>query len=233
MRRVNPRYFSILCVAALLGGCGNDDPQTFRIDFRQSSQGWIPGFADYPVGQDDFYELESDYRALPAPLDTAQNGHFLSGNNHSDDLWMFIKGPMDGLDPNHTYSVRFEVEIATEVPNGCVGVGGSPGEGVTVKAGASSIEPQSIDTGGQWQMNVDKGNQTVGGTEALVVGDVANSVPCGEPPRWELKQLSSGTQSLVVTADQRGRVWLFAGTDSGFEATTSVYYTWLVATFEP
>jgi hypothetical protein len=30
--------------------------------------------------------------------------------------------------------VSFDVEIATNVPSGCGGVGGAPGEGVTVKA---------------------------------------------------------------------------------------------------
>lgn len=28
-------------------------------------------------------------------------------------------------------------------------------------------------------MNVDKGNQAIGGANAVVVGDIANSVPCG------------------------------------------------------
>ena len=42
----------------------------------------------------------------------------------------------------------------------------------------------------------------------------------------------SGLESLQVQTDGSGSVWLFVGTDSGFEATTSVYYTWVVATFE-
>ncbi len=234
MKCAKRHYLGVLWVTALiLSACRSDDPQTIRIDFRQGSQGWTAGFADYPLGQDEFYELEADYRPLEEPLDASQSGHYLSGNNHSDDLWMYVKGPVSGLDANHTYSVRFEVEIATRVPNGCFGVGGSPGEGVTLKAGASDVEPESVTTGSDWRMNVDKGNQANGGENALVVGDMANSVPCGEPPQWELKQLSSGAESIRVTADGDGRVWLFAGTDSGFEATTSVYYTWLIATFEP
>ena len=68
---------------------------------------------------------------------------------------------------------------------------------------------------------------------AVVLGDVASSIPCGETPQWELKQLSSGLDAVAVTTDSRGSTWLFVGTDSGFEATTSVYHTWVVATFEP
>ena len=146
---------------------------------------------------------------------------------------MYYKGRVAGLDANRRYSVRFEVEIATRVPNGCFGVGGAPGEGVTVKAGASDVEPESVVEGFDWRMNVDKGNQTNGGENALAIGDVANSIPCGETPQWELKQLSSEMESISVTTDGSGNVWLFVGTDSGFEATTSVYHTWIIATSEP
>jgi len=235
LRQGNRGIFSAFLLAffAILAGCGNEDPQTIRLDFTQGTQGWVGGFADYPVGQDAFYELEVDYRLLPAPLNTSQNAQYISGNNHSDDLWMYYKGRVAGLDGNRRYAVRFEVEIATNIPNGCTGVGGAPGEGVSVKVGASTIEPEAVVVGGDWRMNVDKGQQTNGGKNALVVGDVANSVHCGEPPRWELKQLSSGSDSLEVETDGSGSVWLFVGTDSGFEATTSVYYTWVVATFTP
>ena len=218
---------------ALATGCSDDDPETIRIDFSQGTQGWVAGFADYPAGEEDFFELEADYRALPAPLDTSQNAHYISGNNHSDDLWMYYKGQVLVPLTDTRYRVRFDVEIATMVPNGCFGVGGSPGEGVTMKAGASEIEPKSMLAGADLRMNVDKGNQTQGGEDAVVIGDVANSVPCGEPPRWELKRLSSEGDAIEVESDGAGRVWLFVGSDSGFEATTSLYYTWVVATFEP
>jgi len=36
-----------------------------------------------------------------------------------------------------------------------------------------------------------------------------------------------------IRADDRGAVWLLVGTDSGFEATTSLYYTRVIATFAP
>ena len=45
---------------------------------------------------------------------------------------MYYKGQVAGLDGNRRYSVRFDVEIATNVPNGCFGVGGAPGEAVTL-----------------------------------------------------------------------------------------------------
>lgn len=222
-----------LASGAMLTACSNDEPMTVAIDFRQSDRGWVGDFADYPVGQDTFYELVTDYRALPEPLTASGSGLFISGLNHSDDLWMYYKGQIAGLLPDTRYRVEFHVEIATSVPNGCVGVGGAPGEGVTVKAGASEVEPNRVDEGGFWRMNVDKGQQTNGGEDAVAIGDVANSIPCNETPRWELKQLSSGSEAVEVTSDRAGAVWLFVGTDSGFESTTSIYYTTLTATFRP
>lgn len=69
-------------------GCSGDEPQTFRIDFAGGSQGWVAAFADYPAGEEDSYELEAEWRALPASPDASRNAQYISGNNHSDDLWM-------------------------------------------------------------------------------------------------------------------------------------------------
>ena len=226
-------FLLLLTASALVTACSNDEAITVALDFRQTDRGWVGDFADYPVGEDEFYELVADYRALPEPLSGSGSGLFISGNNHSDDLWMYYKGQIAGLSPDTSYRVQFGVEFATAVPNGCFGVGGAPGEGVTVKAGVSAVEPDRMAEGGFWLMTVDKGIQTNSGEDALAIGDVANSILCGETPQWELKQLSSDAESIEVTSDSSGAVWLFVGTDSGFESITSVYYTWVRATFEP
>ena len=41
---------------------------------------------------------------------------------------------------------------------------------------------------------------------------------------------SSRKEARHPSPDGSGSAWLFAGTDSGFEATTNVYFTWIVAT---
>ena len=226
------RYLPV--VLALAGvACSDEEAMTVLLDFRQTDRGWVGDFADYPVGEDEFYQLVADYRALPEPLSGSGSGLFISGVNRSDDLWMYYKGQIAGLSPETRYRVRFGVEIATAVPNGCFGVGGAPGESVTVKAGASTVEPNRREVAGFWRMNIDKGQQSNSGENALAIGDVANSIPCEETPAWELKQLSSDTEAIEVTSDGTGAVWLFVGTDSGFESLTKVYYTWVRATFEP
>ena len=220
-------------IALSLSCSGPSDQLGFDYRFATGPQGWVAGFADYPADNEAIFFLEADYRPLPAPLDSSLSALYIAGTNRSDDLWMYFKA-QNLLPPNTSYRVTFRVEIATTVPSGCIGVGGAPGEGVTVKAGVSLQEPDRfVDSLGHWRMNVKKGQQTNGGDDALAIGDLANSQPCGgEPPRWELKTLSSGGDSLSFTTDGSGVVWLFMGTDSGFESRSAVYYTRFVALFE-
>jgi hypothetical protein len=136
------------------------------------------------------------------------------------------------LPPDTNYRVSFSVEIATNAPSGCFGVGGAPGEGVTVKAGVSLVEPErQLDAMGWWRLNIDKGQQTNGGEDVVVIGDLANSRSCEEGFEWELKRL--GGPPMMLTTDSTGRAWLSVGTDSGFESRSAVYYTRFVALFEP
>ena len=226
----------VVLLSAALGCKANPTEPTegmVSFDFASGPAGWTAGFADYPPAHEEIYFLESDYRALPEPLDTSRRALYISGVNRSDDLFMFYKRQIEGLVPLGDYRVSFDIEIATNVPNGCFGVGGAPGESVWVKAGASREEPVAVDEGGQLRMSIDKGNQSNGGENAIVMGIIANSVPCGEPERWELKSFPNGGESIAVTADQDGRVWLLVGTDSGFESLTALYYTRVTAAFEP
>ena len=213
-------------------GCSDTGSLGFDYDFARGPSGWVEGFADYPSGQDELFMLEADYRALAPPLDTSRSALYIAGTNRSDDLWMYYKTEV-ALPADTTYRVRFDVQIATNVPSGCLGVGGAPGEGVTVKAGVSLVEPdRELDAAGWWRMNVDKGQQTQGGEDAVVIGDLANSRSCEQGFEWELKRLASG-QSLMITTDSTGRAWLFVGTDSGFESRSAVYYTRFRAFFDP
>ena len=222
----------------LLAGCsgnpnGPSEAMTFGFDFDRGQMGFVAGFADYPPADEAIYRLTSDYRALPATLDASRNALFISGINRSDDLFMYFKGQVNGLGANTRYRASFAVEFATNVPSGCSGVGGAPGESVWVKAGATTVEPVAFDDGGQLRMNIDKGNQANGGANAVVLGNVANSRLCQQLPQWELKSVNSSGAMVEVTSDRNGRVWLLFGTDSGFESLTALYYTHVSVTFLP
>jgi len=197
---------------------------TVRLGFDAGTAGFVAGFADYPPADADIYSLTSGHRALPPPLDS-QSGLFISGVNRSDDLFMFFKGSVGGLIPGARYAVTASVEIATDVPAGCFGVGGAPGESVWIKVGASDIEPLTVLEDAWLRMNIDVGRQSTGGESAQVAGNVANSRSCEEPRQWERKSFPAVSLPAPVTASPAGRVWLLFGVDSGFESLTQMYFT--------
>ena len=233
----SPLTLTALLAVVVHVSCSSDPDSVafqFSFDFASAGQaGFIAGFADYPPGDAPIYELASGYQPLPAPLTDRGRALFIGGTNRSDDLFMYWTRQI-ALQPETRYRVRFQVELATNAPMGCVGVGGSPGEGVTVKVGASVVEPVPVLEGDILRMNIDKGNQTTSGADAIAVGDVANSQNCAEEaPRYELKTLSSDGQTFEVMTDSTGVSWILMGTDSGFEARSEIYYTRFVANFTP
>ena len=219
------KAFSILVLAIFLA-CGNDDEQqddnrmTYSYEFSADTEGWIGDFADYPAGEEENYGLEFGHSPLPAPLDNTQGSLKLSGRNHSDDLFMFVMKQITGLTPDHEYQLNFEVEFATDVADGQFGIGGSPGESVYVKAGASGIEPEKEeDELGWYRLNIDKGNQSTDGENMIVIGNYANGT---DENVYTLKTLSTSTP-MRVTSSSAGSIWLLFGTDSGFEGETTIY----------
>jgi hypothetical protein len=205
-------------------------PPKVSYDFRQGALGWEAGFSDYPPGEEQSYQLESGIRDLPAGVEPKGTGYYIVGNNHSDDLYMFLKrklGPAQGVQPNMTYRLKFKIVFASNTPSGCLGIGGAPGESVTLKAGGSDIEPKPVVKDGTYRMNVDKGEQASGGPAGDVVGDIANGTPCdqpsgSEPPYVTLTKEHTG--QVPIKSDASDDLWLLVGTDSGFEGPTALYY---------
>ncbi len=210
----------------MLLACGLDDDQPantqvkFTYNFTTNTEGWTGDFADYPEGEEETYELEFSHSFLPAPLDNTQGSLRLSGTNHSDDLFMFVKREVTGLLPNREYLFNIEVEFATDVAEGMAGIGGSPGESVYIKAGATPTEPEKQqDEEGWYRLDIDKGNQSQGGEDMIVVGDFANGT---DQNVYTLKTVSNSAPFHATTSNQ-GTLWLLFGTDSGFEGRTTLY----------
>lgn len=218
----------VALVAALcLGGAGVARAQdageaAFDYTFQRDAEGWTVGFADLPVDHDQStFDLLSGYRALPEGLDGG--GIYVQGHNRSDDLCMFLKRQVGGLRPNTRYEVTVSLDLATDVPPGRVGIGGSPGESVFVKAGASAVEPITIeDSNGYLRMNIDKGNQSRGGADMMVLGHVAHPDAAGGT--YRIKTLGNEGRAFSAETDAEGQLWLIVGTDSGFEGLSTFYY---------
>src|SRR6266511_1318284 len=85
-----------------------------KFDFRHSCAGWEAGFADFYADQEAFYELTwecANARTNP------NRGFFISGSNHSDDLFMFIKHPIHHLKPSTTYRIDAWVQFWSKAPS--------------------------------------------------------------------------------------------------------------------
>ena len=228
-----------LAATGLLSLPGCDDARDIAADaahaefsyaFERDAEGWTVAFADLPVDYDpSIYELQSGYRPLPDGL--PGSGIFVQGHNRSDDLFMFLYRQVGGLVPQAAYAVSVSLDLATNVPTGAFGIGGSPGAGVFVKAGASTVEPDTfVAADRHLRMNLDKGNQSRGGQAMAVLGNVAH--PQVRNREYRVKTLDGPDLPVTVQADDDGRLWLVVGTDSGFEGLTALYYARIAFTLD-
>ncbi len=125
--------------------------------------------------------------------------------------------------------------LASDVPPGMSGVGGSPGESVYVKVGATTIEPlvEEDPTDGWLRINIDKGNQAQEGEDMINIGDMANpNLTPASAGSYELMEQTSSGREFEVTADEDGVLWFIVGTDSGFEGLTALYYDTITVVLE-
>lgn len=229
--------FALTCLAQ-----GTPPPVSVSFDFRNGAQGWQAGFADYPPTTDKngFYELLAGLRALPPELGVNGTGFYIQGSNHSDDLFMFMKRRLnsaDGIVAGQTYQISFTLVFASSAQSGCVGVGGSPGDNVGLKAGASPAEPIALFDSSplfSWlRMNVGKGDPNQGYMAASTTGSIANGIPCGSAPNSYVSIQRTHQHPFLVNANSRGELWLLIGTDSGFEGFTALYYQRIDVTLTP
>lgn len=216
--------------AAGLAGAGGGGVIHVVSDFTRDLEGWQCGFSDYPQGQDTFYELRCQQATLPPEMG-AGGAVLMGGNNHSDDLFMYLARQITGLAPSTKYQLDVKVEIGTNAPADCGGIGGAPGPSVYFKIGASPLKPMSaLDSQGFLRLNLDKGNQSVGGADLKLVGDLSNTLHCPDAS-YQAKTLSLASFSVQSSAD--GSVWVVVGTDSGFEGITVLYYDRITITLSP
>ena len=204
----------------LLTGCdielGTLPAQSY--DFNQGAQFWQAGFADYPSDNADIYQLESGIRNVPPGF--RGKGFYLAGMNRSDDLFMYIKKQITGLEPSTRYQLSVAVSFLTDAGADCVGIGGAPGEAVYLKFGYAASEPQQAG----YYLNVDKGNQSQDGTNGRVIGNIASPMIGCDGQNFASKTVNGNSTPLQFTSNTNGTIWVFIGTDSGFEGLTRLYY---------
>ncbi|MFA6302046.1 MAG: hypothetical protein WC627_02810 [Legionella sp.] len=225
---------------ALSTSFAHQDIKTYKFNF-DTKDSFTVAYADYPKGQEAFYELKSEaFATLPREITTSTKGLKISGNNHSDDLFMFAYKKITGLKPNTQYQVSFSVEFASNGPVGSSGIGGSPGDAVYVKIGAVTEKPKRyLDEEQMYRIGLDKGNQASDGADMILIGNLAVDI-ADNATDYRLKtlpyqpdaQMQDKLEHYTVTSNAQGEVWLVFGTDSGYEGLTKVYYTNLTVGFK-
>jgi hypothetical protein len=144
---------------------------------------------------------------------------------------MFWKRKAVGLLPNTVYEATFDLELASAAAAGMIGIGGAPGESVFLKAGASTADPRVVtDKSGWLRMNIDKGNQSQPGASASLLGNAAKP---DAGANYAIIRRDNRSSRLRATTAPDGSLWLFFGSDSGFEGTSGFYYTKFTAVLEP
>lgn len=227
------RMLSLAVATILLTACKVEigpggKTELFNYEFAQGAQSWQAGFSDYPSDNAAVYELDSGIKTLPAGF--SGSGYLLSGHNRSDDLFMFLKRKVYGLSPSTQYTATVKVSLLSNAGEGCIGAGGAPGEAVYLKVGYADKEPKQEG----YYLNVPKGNQSQDGTQAKVLGNVAIAGANCAGTVYKAKTLSStAEQSLTLTTASDGSVWIFVGTDSGYEGKTQLYYQQIELRFTP
>lgn len=207
-----------LAVACLSSVAFAGDAHRWPFNFAQSDHGFEPGFSDFTVGWD--MSEEADWRPRPENLG-AGPALYISGNNRSDNLFMFWKKKVGGLQPGEVYQLTFEVEFASPYPVGPAGVGVNK----YLKVGATTVEPTRQDIEGYWWMNIDKGIQYHGGSDMINLGWIAKPIDGRLDNFHVLLTLSSHGREFVATADSQGDLWLIFGTESAWEVPSHLYYT--------
>ncbi|WP_419876125.1 copper amine oxidase N-terminal domain-containing protein [Candidatus Pristimantibacillus sp. PTI5] len=196
---------------------------SYHYTFDQGDEGWKGAFADLPVDYNAYiYDLKFARELLPTAKNKTNYGLKLSGVNRSDDLFMFVTKKIEGLEPHTMYQASLSFQLYTDQAGGMMGVGGAPGEAVSIKAGFVSKEPRTLqsDTEGHmyYRMNIDKGNQKVEGDDMKIVGNMVQ-------PNSSLKgfQPVAMQYSTTLQSNEQGEIYVIVGSDSGYEGLTTFY----------
>lgn len=228
----------LINLLVVLGSCEKDDlesgDRTIEYLWESGTEGWNLGYADYPANltlEDslNLFAMSFGHKTLPNEITPAQKGLFIAGANRSDDLFMYLYAPVENLKPSSDYDVTFELVLASKAPTNAIGIGGAPGEAVTLKVGAVPFKPNVIiDDSGWYRMNLDKSNQSQSGEDMIAIGHIGVA---DDTQNYALINRTNKSP-LRIRTDRDGKLWLIMGTDSGFEGYTGLYYAQLKVQFK-
>jgi hypothetical protein len=194
---------------------------SYGFDFSESDHGWQHGFSDYPASQDSSAsELKYAYTNQPG----GEKALMLSGNNHRDKLFMFVKKKLTDLKPETQYTITFDVQLSTSSKVGSNLTGNVDGESISLKVGALDKEPKKVIERGNVVMNIDKGDLTEDGADMIYIGNVLAPESESEYSLIARTNSTSKESPLLVQTNGDGELWLIVGTESGAAGVTTLFY---------
>jgi|WetSurMetagenome_2_1015567.scaffolds.fasta_scaffold209457_1 hypothetical protein len=229
MRKLS--FICFLFISILFVGCTKkDNVLEFNYTFTAGTENWQSLFSDYPVGEENFYELEFTNAFLPPPLDQNIKSLKISGNNHSDDLVSVIFHRFENLQINKAYSITFNIDFASNTPIGAVGVGGDPNLFIGV-GGLNYLPKNNIDNLNTYRPNFISKIQSGQSNEVFqIIGNIGVSTTIPTP--YTIINRNNIGNPITIKSNSEGQIWLMIAIDSGFEATTTLYYKSINIKFE-
>ena len=200
---------------------------TLSYDFSESDLGFTIDTADHDVDHELNGKILSELTSLPSPYEYRQ-GIMFQWRNYSDDIKGFIKKKITGLKGDSLFNVNFNVELVTFMSDACVGIGGSPGQSVKVKAALLAQEPNKLidDSGSSTMYRIDINDGQSGGDDVVVLGHIGLPIPCDDDffanPVWEIKPLTND-DAFTLSTNSNGEAWVYLSIDSGFEGESTFY----------
>lgn len=227
------QWFLIMIGAFFLSSCSFNDSADSLIqadlfsafDFADGAQGWTGHFSDYPEGYEDSLELEFIYDDFPLESNLTGKTIRISGKNPHRDLFYFIKRKVDGLKPETSYLLEYDIHFLLSIMDGKSDFTGD----VYVKAGGLGLEPElelseanaGLDQKSQ-ELNMDIGSKpSISGQDVISIGRV-------EMPQQEESKLFNATsfgQQFIISANDKGEIWLIIGFDSSVSAHLAFYFS--------
>jgi|GEM_PF-4397448 len=184
-------------------------------DFESGNNAYEYGFANYNESKDSVYELTSNIQDIP---DNSSKGLFMSGNNQSESLLMYLSKSIVAL-PDAQYTVKIDFDIATNLVNN-VDDGNNNGQAMYVKAGVTTVPFSTIIDGKDFvRTNLDLGSLVNSGPDGRTLGTVekVNS----EDESYQYRHF---TQSFRVTTKEDGLISILIAVESNISGVSSLYF---------
>jgi hypothetical protein len=236
--------------------------RTFEFSFSNGmANGFVPIFRDVPlpIYQEYIRRKENGTMGPRAPLENPPGsysedishwlmnsgiypmpdgikgmGFLLQGNNHSDDMDMYLvkefsKG--EGIEPVQDYKLYVTVDLAGDAPIGAFGAGGAPE--LTILAIVTDVNPLNFVVDSQKDVRhpdlqiIPELQTTVVGTNGVcyaeLVGDQAPRCPTEGRIHFAVKK-GKESSPIRIQSGKDAKFWLMVGDHSGFESFSAIYY---------